>query len=315
MARHVAIIELKTFHGFVISAQVAFLAEAGYDVHVIVTDQLVDIDLIRSLADKAEITVLKTSRWRRELLTLFGILIGRRYKFIVLNSVTRDLVMLSMLQPNPIRAVLHRLCTDYLPFAGQQPATGIKPVTHRLFRAFLSRSERLYLLSETLYEALKARQSPWDSKITFFATSYYPTVKTVHPCRDNQRVVFSILGQIDPRRRNYQSLMDAFEAIRTSPLYDQIEIRLLGGTRLRQGREFMAKATQFELVPHVIKNQDQPVIAFQDFADQLASSHFALLLIDREAHAGLQQRPGAVVAYAGSGLLCADGELKRPPGR
>ncbi|MDX2162194.1 MAG: hypothetical protein SF162_12785 [bacterium] len=293
MPKRALILELRTVHGFVIPSQAAFLKAAGYEVHIVVTERLIDRDLIEAMQGYAVVTVIKKTAMRAALFQLYRAIASGAYDFICMNSVTRDLMLFMLLQPRskrarPFRAIIHRANVDYLPFLKPLRESGASPVTYLLRRAFLNRVERLYLLSESAYTFIstEAAKLPdgrrWSDKLSWFAPSYYPTLDLPPPPNQPERVIFAVMGEIDLHRRNYGSLMAAFQAIRDSDLFGQIEIRILGSVQSEGGAAFLEKARAFDLIDSVIKTQTARFIPFLPFAEGLAASHFALLLLDHQ---------------------------------
>lgn len=288
MPKRALILEMHTHHGFVIASQHAFLREAGYEVHIVVHEQLVDLDLIRTMSDSAVVTVIESRHYARAMLRLCVDIMRGYYDFLVLNTVAwknnriLQQVLISLLPPfRRFRIVIHHVSDEYVTLVRSLHEARLSRLRYYGRRLILSRSSRLYLLSQTAYDTLR-RTYPPDPKVEYFYPSYFPTVPVKTPDQSDGRVSFCVLGEIDNSRRNYQSLAACFEAIRNSPLRDQIEIRLLGSAHKPDGKRLLELAEASGLLGTVIKPQTERHAPFLSFADQITSSHFILLLLDNQ---------------------------------
>ncbi len=273
------VIEARSVHGFLIPTQVALLGDAGYEVDVVVTASQLDMDLVSTLGGLARLVVLKSRvGWR--VLGLYLSILAGTYQLITLNTVADDWMLLLLLQPRRFRVIIHRADVDYFPFANPRAVCGTNSLKYYLRRAFMTRAERLYFLSQTAAAHVRSREAPWRHKLDWFQPAYFPGLKFAPPAADSPKVIFAVLGEIDPLRRDYASLLAALFAPGRGELCSQIEIRLLGNPHWDTGKAFVAEATRLGLMGSVIKVQKEPFIPFLAFAEQLAASHFTLLLLD-----------------------------------
>ena len=280
MANRVLLIEPYPHHGHVLFPQCQLLLEHGYTVDVITPTNFHDADLLASLDNRIA--------WQRHgnmnnllNLTRLAQKISRNhYDWVLFNTLesTRHFAFANLIQ-HPLRLIIH----DLRRYPGGNLAD------RQAKQRILNRAERIFVISDGVHQVA---QQQFDSTISDkvhvfspihfgdFAPSYIPEELS------HDRVRFVVVGAVDDRRRNYQSIVTLLEQLAHSPLRDRITIQLLGDFMWQSGRELVYKASQYGLVPDTIELQLEQFTTFKSLASKLRHAHFILPLIDDQIELG-----------------------------
>jgi len=274
-SKRVLLVEVHRFHTFVLLPQCLLLLEAGYQVFILLNTKNPDYSTIQNLEGvevipfPCELKIICTIR-------AFIHQAQQTYDFIIFNTLPwamRHKIFILLL-PQELRFIMHQV--------GMRERYEARQTQRILFKMLARKAARFLYLSETTYHNAMRRFPELAHKTTYFYPNRYPNWPATSKDDDPSagRVMFAILGEVDARRRNYQSLIDAFEQLVQSPLAEQITIRIMGSTHTELGTQLIKAAHEYSLLGTTIQLQQEQFIALPEYLQALRSSHFIIPLID-----------------------------------
>jgi hypothetical protein len=276
--KRVLIIELTRWHGVTIIPQIELLKNAGYAVTLLMSDTHSDLPYFETCRDDIEIVVIQYNKRRWQTFSVLGRLWFQHYTFVVVNT---------MRPHTPLRALA--LYLFYLTYRGdvRYLEHNVAPETDSwLFRLLQRRSNRIYALSEKIYQNSVERVPAWfRAKLTYFYPGYFGDLVTDAE-RLSDRIIFAIPGMVNQKRRNYEALIDTFATLAQDVLRDKIEIHILGNHDTETGHKLTAAAEKYSLLSNVVFLQDIPFKQYNEYAHDLNRAHFILTLSDTSLEIG-----------------------------
>lgn len=290
--KRVLLVELQKSHGVTIVPQIELLRSAGYAVTLVIIDDHYDLPFIKTYHGRDHIEVIVLPRWKPRWMrfAIFARLWFRRFDFVVVNTLRGvswkhgiALYSFYLLYPGDVRYIAHNIMPE--------------KDTH-FFRLLQRRSNHIYVLSRKVYDYSAQHSPAWfQRKLTYFYSAYFGDL-VVEPQPEADKIVFAVIGKVEPLRRNYDALIASFAPLADDPLRERIELHILGDATTETGQRLKAEAERCGLLDTVVFVQDKPFRQYDDYALDLNRAHYILNLSDASLAIGAKYN-----AYSSSAVV------------
>jgi len=217
--QNIALIELSRSHAETLHGQIHFLAESGYNVHLITNKRV--LSLIEE-KDRLSGTYVSKRGWRK----VFEFFRIRRYirkhkiSHIVVNTPNK---MVSILFLFPFRKVN---CTCLVHNGKDFFESGGNAQRAMFQKIMLRRVKKFFVLSEYMKNALSKFAKKNNFKLEDLLLFYQPKFNSLPSIKKPDNEFWIVVpGSVEYKRRDYISLLNA---IRKEPLHPSIKLIILG---------------------------------------------------------------------------------------